>query len=74
MASTLGGAPGALATIKNAAEQAQVQTVWTRRNSNAWLGGMRDQSAPLDQWKWIDGSDVIYQNWLLDEPNNFQRN
>ncbi|RWS18437.1 C-type lectin domain family 4 member E-like protein [Leptotrombidium deliense] len=34
-----------------------------------WLGAKREIG---NQWKWLDGRDVIYTNWKDGEPNNLE--
>ncbi|RWS20102.1 macrophage mannose receptor 1-like isoform X1, partial [Leptotrombidium deliense] len=55
-----------LITIRSAEENEFIRQTFTRLT--LWLGARRVSGTR--QWKWIDGSDVIYTNWNPGEPNN----
>ena len=50
-------------------EQTLSRRIWPDEGDMWWLGGYR--SSLTDDFVWQDGSDFIYSNWHVDEPNNF---
>ncbi|XP_073445066.1 CD209 antigen-like protein C [Dendrobates tinctorius] len=61
-----------LAMIKDRNESDSLNTVFGSPGSY-WIGLRRDARDP-HIWKWIDGSEVTFTNWGVNEPNHLARN
>ncbi|KAM4039045.1 C-type lectin lectoxin-Phi2-like [Anomaloglossus baeobatrachus] len=58
-----------LAMIKDRNESDSLNTLFGR-SSDYWIGLRRD-ARDLHIWKWIDGTEVTFTNWGVNEPNNY---
>merc|ERR1719399_2425893 len=64
---------GDLATISDAAENAEVQRIWQAAGSDRgefWIGLTDVESEGT--WVWVSGTAVSYTNWASGEPNNYR--
>ncbi|MFO0900686.1 MAG: Ig-like domain-containing protein [Pirellulales bacterium] len=64
-----------LATITSQAEADAILRLRASQ-SNAWLGGYQDRTAPdfaepAGGWRWITGEPFDYDQWMPGEPNNW---
>jgi formylglycine-generating enzyme required for sulfatase activity len=61
---------GHLAHVRNAAEWALVQKLWSAANCKepVWLGGSDEWKE--GEWRWTDGSRVTFSAWEPGQPDN----
>lgn len=60
---------GYLATITNAEEDAFLYSYLTEAGYSSAMFGLTDQEQP-DNWHWVTGEKLSYQNWRSGEPNH----
>ncbi|KAG8574388.1 hypothetical protein GDO81_009160 [Engystomops pustulosus] len=57
-----------LVMVKDKTESDNLKTLFTK-NKRYWIGLRRDPSE-IHIWKWLDGTQMTFSNWAVNEPNN----
>jgi hypothetical protein len=63
---------GTLAIVDEQARQSQLASFMGEVASFSWLG-LTDAALETD-WRWVDGSSVVYENWAGGQPDNGTNN
>jgi len=64
------GQGGTLAKISSEQQNKQLFSVMlSTSETRTWIGA--NDIVRERHWKWVDGSEIVYQNWQSGEPNNF---